>query len=95
MFDGGDDVGFVADVDDQRQRLAAGLFDFLGGGVDRAGQFRIGIGGLGGNRDVGAVARGAQRDRQANAAARAGDEEGFSLRDMSWAPAAVLAQALS
>ena len=63
------DVGLVAHVDDQRQRLAAGLLDLLGGGVDGAGQVLVRLGGLGGDGDVGAVAGGAQRDRQADAAA--------------------------
>jgi len=35
--------------------------------------------GLGRDRDVGAVARGAQRDRQADAARGAGDEQGSCL----------------
>ena len=41
------------------QRLAAGRLDLGGGGVDRAGQLRMRLGGLRGDRDVGAVARGA------------------------------------
>ena len=61
---------FVADVDGERQRLAAGALDLLGGGVDGAGQFRMRFGGLGGDRDIGAVARGAKRNRQARCRAR-------------------------
>src|SRR5262249_28509270 len=38
-------------------------------------QFRMRLGGLGGDRDIGAVARGAQRNREANAAARSRDEQ--------------------
>ena len=53
----------------QRQRLAAGVLDLLGGGVDGARQSRMRLGGLGGDRDIGAVAGGAQRDGQADAAA--------------------------
>jgi hypothetical protein len=65
----------VADVDHARQRLAAGGLDLVGCGVDRAGQLGVRLGGLGGDDDVGAVARRAQRDGQADAAAGAGDEE--------------------
>ena len=56
------DALFVADVAGQRQGLAAGLLDFLGGGEDRAGQTWIGLHGLGRDGNVGAVARGAERD---------------------------------
>jgi hypothetical protein len=35
--------------------------------------------GLGGDRDIGAVAGGAQRDRKPDAARRAGDEQRFVL----------------
>jgi hypothetical protein len=68
----------VAHVDHDRQGLAARGLDLLGGGVDRARQLRVGLGGLRRDDDVGAVAGGAQRDREADAAARAGDEEGLS-----------------
>ena len=67
-----------ADVALQRQRAAAGGFDFGRGGVDGAGQLRIGHRGLRRDRDVGAVARRAQRDRQADAARGAGDEQGLA-----------------
>ena len=70
-----DGVG-VAHVADDRQRLPAGRLDLLGGGVDRAGQLRVGLGGLGQQRHVGAVAGRAQRDREADAAAAAGHEQG-------------------
>ena len=53
----------------QRQRLAAGGLDLLGGRVDGAGQLLMRLGGLGGDGDVGAVARGVQRDGEADAAA--------------------------
>ena len=66
---------FLADVAQHRQRLAAGLLDLLGGGIDRARQLRMRLGGLGRDRDIGAVARGAQRDRQPDAARAAGDEQ--------------------
>ena len=45
----------VADVADDRQRLPAGLLDLLGGGVHRARQLGVRLGGLGDQRDVGAV----------------------------------------
>ena len=64
----------VAHIDDERQRSAARRLDLSGGGVDRAGQLGIGLRGLGGDGDIGAVARRAQADRQADAARRAGDE---------------------
>ena len=72
------DVGLVADVDDERQRLAAGALDVLGGGVDGAGELRVRLGGLGRDRDIGAVAGGAQSDRQPDAARGAGDEQGLA-----------------
>jgi hypothetical protein len=49
---------FVPDIADHGQRLAAGGLDIVGGGVDRAFQFRMRLGSLGGDRDIGAVARG-------------------------------------
>ena len=63
------DLGLLADVDLERQRLAAGRLDLLGRAVNGAGQLGMRLDGLGGDRDVGAVARGAQRDGQADAAA--------------------------
>ena len=68
----------VADVADDRQRLAAGRLDLLGGRVDRALELGVRLRGLGDQRDVGAVASGAQGDRQPDAAAGAGDEEGLA-----------------
>ena len=41
----------------------------LGRGEHGAGELRMGLAGLGDQRDVGAVARGAQRDLQADPAA--------------------------
>ena len=67
--------GLVADVAGDRQRLAAGLLDLRGRGVDRSRQLRIRRGGLGRDRDVGAVARGAHGDREPDAARAAGDEQ--------------------
>ena len=61
------------------ERLAAGLLDLLGRRVDGARQLGVRLGGLGGDDDVGAVARGAQADGLADAAARAGDEERLAL----------------
>jgi hypothetical protein len=48
--------------------------------VDRAGQLRVRLGGLGGDHDVGAVSCAAQRDRLPDAPARAGDEDGSVLQ---------------
>jgi hypothetical protein len=67
------------DVADDRQRLAAGLFELRGGGVHRARQLRVRLGGLGHQRDVGAVLRGTLGDGQADSTAGAGDEHGFAL----------------
>ena len=63
---------------DERQRLAAGRLDLLGGRVDGAFELGMRLGRLGGDGDVGAVARGAQRDGEADAAAGAGDEQGLA-----------------
>src|SRR5262249_61137443 len=71
---------FVAHVYAKRQRLASARRDLLGGRVDRAGKFWVRLGGLRRDRDVGAVARGPQRDRESDAARRAGDEQGFSRK---------------
>ena len=56
------DLGLVAHIDNERERMSAGLGDFVRGGEDRAGQFRMRLVGLGRDGDVGAVARGAQRN---------------------------------
>ena len=69
----------IAHVDNDRQSIAASGLDLFGGGVDRAGQFWIDLGGLGGDGDVGAVARRAQADGETDAARRAGDKQRFSL----------------
>ena len=58
----------VADVADDRQRLAAGLLDLLGGRVDGAFELGVRLGRLGDQRDVRAVARGAHGDREPDAA---------------------------
>jgi hypothetical protein len=68
-------LGLLADIAQDRQRLAAGGADLVCGGVDGALEFWMRLGGFRGNGDIGAVARGAQRDRQPNAAAAAGDEQ--------------------
>ena len=73
------DLRLVADVAQHRQRLAAGRLDLLGRRVDRARQFRMRLGGLGRDRDIGAVARRAQRDGQADAARAARDEQRLAL----------------
>ena len=79
-----DDLLLKSDIADDRQRLAARLLDLVGGRIDRAGQFRIGFGRLGGNGDIRAVFCGAQRNREPDAAARAGDEQRLAGED-SWA----------
>ena len=56
-----------------------GLFDCFRRRMDRA--FELGMRGLGlgRDRDIGAVAGGAQRDREPDAARSAGDEEGLAF----------------
>jgi hypothetical protein len=61
------------------QSFAAGRLEFSGGGVNSARELRVGLDGLGGDNDVGAVARGAEADGLADSATGAGDEEGFSV----------------
>ena len=70
--------GFVADIDHQGQCLAAGALDLLGRGIDRALELRMRRRGFCGNGDIGAVARGAQRNRKPDAARGAGDEQGLA-----------------
>ena len=70
--------GFVAHIDNQRQRLAAGALDLFGSGIDGAVKLWMRLGGFRRDGDIGAVARGAQRDRKPDAARRAGDEQCFS-----------------
>src|SRR2546429_5517566 len=55
--------------------MPAGLGDFVRGGEDRAGELRMRLVGLGRDRNVGAVARGAQRNCKPDAARCAGDEQ--------------------
>jgi hypothetical protein len=62
----------------QGQALAAGLGHRLRCGVDGAWQLGVGHGRFGGNGHVGAVARRAQGDGQADAARGASDEEGLA-----------------
>src|SRR5262249_41376566 len=73
------DLVLEADVDRERERLAAGRDDLLGSREDGARQLGVRIGGLRDDRDVGAVARGAQRDGLADATAGTGDEERLAL----------------
>ena len=79
LLDGRDHLVLVADVAQDAAAPCRRPLDLLGGGVDGARQLRVRLGGLGGDRDIGAVARGAQRDRQADAAAGAGDEQRLLL----------------
>ena len=51
------DVIFVANIAAQREGHSTGRFDFLRGRMDRAFEFGIGVNRLGGDRDIGAVAR--------------------------------------
>ena len=80
VLDGGVDgalhVLFLAHVADHRDALAAGGLDVGHGGVHGAWQLGVRLGGLGQQHDVGALLGRAQRDRQPDAAAAAGDDEG-------------------
>ena len=72
--------------------LPAGRLDLGRGREHRAGQLRVGLGGLGDQRDVGAVAGGPQRDLQADAAAAAGDEQGLVPKAHAKAPIPVMSR---
>ena len=79
--------GFLAHVDGERERVAAGLFDLGRGGVDGAFELGMRLDGLGGNGDIGAVGGGFERDREPDAARAAGDEQGLALQRHWWLPA--------
>jgi hypothetical protein len=75
---GGDervDLRLVAHVADDRERLAPGFLDRRGGGVDRAGQLRMRLVGLGQQGDARAGAGERDGDREADAAAAAGHHD--------------------
>lgn len=69
----------VADIPDDRQCLAAGFLEFLGGREHRAWQLWMRLGGLGDQGNVGAVARGPLGDRKADTATGARDEHGLAV----------------
>ena len=79
LIERGLDGGLVAHVDHEGERLAAGFFDFAGRGVDGAFQLGVRLDRLGGDGDIGAVARSLERDGEPDAARGAGDEKRFSL----------------
>ena len=63
------DLRFVADVGGDRPApCPPARFDVRGGGVNGARQFRMRLGGLRGDDDVGAVSGGPHRDRVTDAA---------------------------
>lgn len=64
---------------DDRQCLAAGFLEFLGGREHRAWQLWMRLGGLGDQGNVGAVARGPLGDRKADTATGARDEHGLAV----------------
>ena len=80
LRDGPHDLRLVADVTDDRQRTAARLLDLPCRRVHRSLELGMRLGRLGDQRDVGAVARRPYRDRQADATAGAGDEQGLALQ---------------
>ena len=71
------DRRILADIDHQRQGFAAGLFDLLGCAVDRAFKLGVRLSGFRRNDNIRPVARGPERNRQADAARGAGDEQCF------------------
>jgi hypothetical protein len=75
LLDRGQDLPLLADIGRDGERRPAGRLDFLGGRVNGAGKLGMGVGRLGSDDDIGAVARGAQCDREANAALAAGNEQ--------------------
>ncbi|MCY1302962.1 hypothetical protein D9M70_526480 [compost metagenome] len=76
----------VAHVQLQGQGLAAGRFHFLRHAEDGARELGMGLGALGGDDDVGAIGGGVQGDLAADAAAGAGDEQGFAGKGHCVAP---------
>lgn len=78
LVHGSDDLVLVPDIDDAGKGLPARALDFLGGGVNGAGEFGMGLCGFGGDDDVGTVFCGPQRDGEADATAGPGDEKGFA-----------------
>ena len=74
------DPPLVADVAEDRQRRATGGLDLGGRGVDRPLELRMGLVGLRDQGDVGAVASGAEGDREADAAAAAADQDRLALQ---------------
>ena len=84
LVDCRDHLRLVPDIAEHGQRLAAGGADLIGGGIDRALELRMRLGGFRGDRDVGAIARGPQRDRKPDAAAAAGDEQRLAFERCHW-----------
>ena len=72
--------GIVADVERNRQCVSARTLDRLGCRMYGARKLRMRLGCFRGDNDIGAVPRRAQRDRQANAAGRTGDEQRLVLQ---------------
>src|ERR1700759_2076499 len=80
LLDRGVDLILEPDVRHAGERPAPGLLDLLGRRVERSGELRVRLGGLPGGGHLGAVARGPERDGQADATASPGDEERLSLK---------------
>ena len=74
------DLRFLADVTGNRECFAASLLDLFGGRVNGALKLRVRLVSFRRDRNVCTVARGAERDRETDAARRAGDKEGLSLK---------------
>ncbi|MNI72302.1 hypothetical protein D3C73_1282360 [compost metagenome] len=70
----------VTHVHLQGQRPATGGLDFLGNTVNRPRQLGVRLGTLGGNHDIGAIARGAQGNLATNPTTGASNEQGFALQ---------------
>src|SRR5205085_4544494 len=84
--DGRGDRGVVANVELQRERLAARLLDLGGDRVDGASERRMRFRGLRGDRHLRAVARRAERDLAADAARRPGDEQRLACERLHGLP---------
>ena len=82
--DGALHVLFVAHVADHGDALTARGLDLRDGGVHGAGKLRVRFGGLGQQHDVRAAPGRAERDRQPDAPACAGDDQGAVGERLAW-----------
>ena len=69
LLDRGFDLGFVTDVHGDRQGPSTLTLDLFRSGENGAGEFRVGLRRFRSNDNVGAIGRGFERNRLANASA--------------------------